>query len=73
MEEPMPSLELHFFGPPQVTLDGVRIELTTRKALALLAYIILNRPTHSRDTLASLFWPEGKIDLKLTISLQVHL
>ena len=48
----MPSLELNFFGPPQVTLDGARIELTTRKALALLVYITLSRHAHSRDTFA---------------------
>ena len=54
----MSSLKLTFFGSPQVELDGERIALKTRKALALLAYLVVSRQSHSREALATLFWPE---------------
>ncbi len=53
------SLKLWLFGSPQVELNGKRIELDTRKSVALLAYLAINRQTHSREKLVSLFWPES--------------
>ncbi|MCP4518235.1 MAG: hypothetical protein GY824_23770, partial [Delftia sp.] len=54
----MSELALHFLGPPRVELDGAAITVDRRKALALLAYLALTGRAHSRDALATLFWPE---------------
>jgi len=54
----MSSLKLTLFGAPQVELNGQRITLKTRKAFAVLIYLVVSRQPHSRETLATLFWPE---------------
>ncbi len=54
----MSSLKLTLFGAPQVELNGQRMALKTRKAFALLAYLAVSRQPQSRETLATLFWPE---------------
>jgi len=53
------SLKLCWFGSPQVELNGERVELDTRKSVALLAYLTMNKQAHSREKLVSLFWPES--------------
>jgi len=58
----MSSLKLTFFGSPRIELNGAPLELKTRKALALLAYLVVTQHAHSRDTLASIFWPESPSD-----------
>ena len=45
-------------GAPRVEHDGGLIEVDTRKATALLAYLAVTRRRHARDTLAGLLWPE---------------
>ncbi len=54
----MPTLKLHLLGPPRVELDDTPVDLQRRKALALLVYLAINNQPHSRDTLATLFWPD---------------
>ncbi|MFN8492573.1 MAG: BTAD domain-containing putative transcriptional regulator [Caldilineaceae bacterium] len=54
----MPRLTLKLFGAPRLELDGVALTLDYRKALALLAYLAVTRQIHTRDALATLFWPE---------------
>ena len=54
----MPRLELHLLGTPSVEKDGQEVRISRRKALALLAYLAVTRQTHTRDALATLFWPE---------------
>ncbi len=54
----MPRLSLRLFGPPRLELDGAPVETDRRKALALLAYLAVTGQSHSRETLAALFWPE---------------
>jgi DNA-binding SARP family transcriptional activator/Tfp pilus assembly protein PilF len=49
-------------GPPRVERDGRAIEFDTRKAIALLAYLILEGRTQSRDRLATMLWPEADQD-----------
>jgi DNA-binding SARP family transcriptional activator len=49
-------------GPPRVERDGRAIEFDTRKAIALLAYLILEGRTQSRDQLATMFWPDADQD-----------
>ena len=55
----MPSLKLFLFGSPQIELDGTPVHIATRKALALLVYVAINRQPQTRETLAALFWPES--------------
>jgi ABC-type oligopeptide transport system substrate-binding subunit/DNA-binding SARP family transcriptional activator len=54
----MSHLALHLLGPPSVEIDGQEIRISRRKALALLAYLAVAGGTHTRDALATLFWPE---------------
>jgi adenylate cyclase len=54
----MSELKLFLFGPPRVELDGTPIEIRRRKALAMLTYLAVTGQPHSRDALATLFWPD---------------
>ncbi|MBI1877002.1 MAG: AAA family ATPase, partial [Chloroflexi bacterium] len=53
----MSQLALYLLGLPRIELDDVPIQLDRRKALALLIYLAMNPQPHSRDALATLFWP----------------
>src|ERR687892_1556503 len=53
-----PMLRLQLLGPPRVEVDGVPIEVDTRKAIALLAYLAVTARPQSRDHIAGLLWPE---------------
>src|SRR4029077_4380850 len=46
-------------GPPVVEVDGRPLEVDTRKATALLAYLAIEGHPLRRDTIASLLWPEN--------------
>jgi predicted ATPase/DNA-binding SARP family transcriptional activator len=52
------SLSLFLLGPPQVKIDGTEVYIRRRKALAVMVYLAVTGKTHSRDTLATMFWPE---------------
>ncbi len=56
----MSKLEIHLLGTPQFYLDGAPLDgFVTRKAQALLIYLIgANHPVF-RDSLAAMFWPDG--------------
>ena len=54
----MSTLRICLFGPPTVEMDGRRIEVKPRKALALLVYLACTNRVQRRDTLATLLWPE---------------
>ena len=69
----MAGLKLYLFGPPHLERDGVLLDLGRRKATALLAYLAVTHQRHSRDALATLFWPEydsrrGRANLSRTLS-----
>jgi DNA-binding SARP family transcriptional activator len=51
-------IKLFLFGAPRLERDGVAVEVDTRKAIALLAYLTLTGQPQRRDTLAALLWPE---------------
>ena len=54
----MSELKLFLFGSPRVELNEKSVEIRRRKALALLVYLAVTGQSHSRDTLATLFWPD---------------
>ena len=63
----MSRLIIYLLGPPRIELDGDEVHIGRRKALALLAYLAVERrrrsadasaSVHSRDALATLLWPE---------------
>src|SRR5919204_3228918 len=54
----MAELWIALLGPPRVDRDGAPIEVDTRKAIALLAYLAVEPERHGRDAVAGLLWPE---------------
>jgi predicted ATPase/DNA-binding SARP family transcriptional activator len=54
----MVKLKLFLLGPPRLELDGAPIKLERRKAAALLAYLLVNQQSYSRNSLAAMFWPD---------------
>ncbi len=55
----MPPFQLFLFGPPRLERDGRPVDISLRKAVALLAYLAVSHQSHSRDALATLFWPDA--------------
>jgi DNA-binding SARP family transcriptional activator/pimeloyl-ACP methyl ester carboxylesterase len=55
----MTRVHLALFGNPQIEVDGREVQLSLRKALAMLAYLSVTKHNHSRDLLATIFWPES--------------
>jgi len=54
-------LEIRLLGSPVVTSDGKPIEVDTKKAIALLAYLAIEESAE-RDALAALFWADSTPD-----------
>ncbi|UCC87059.1 MAG: hypothetical protein JSV81_19745, partial [Anaerolineales bacterium] len=82
-----PQLRLCLFGPPSLARifatskaaekagewRSQQIHIGLRKAQALLAYLAVTRQRHTRDALATLFWPDenrskARGDLRRTLS-----
>lgn len=55
----MSTLKLFVFGPPRLELNGATVDIQRRKALALLVYLAVSGQPHSRDSLATLFYPDS--------------
>jgi DNA-binding SARP family transcriptional activator len=55
----MSAYQVYLFGAPRLEYQQQPVPIDTRKALALLAYLLLNGEPQSRDTLAALLWPES--------------
>ena len=55
----MPALTLSLLGSPRIERDGAVVTVDTRKATALIAYLAVTGQRHSRDSLATLLWPEN--------------
>ena len=69
----MTPLRLLLLGPPRLERDDQILEVDTRKATALLAYLVLSGERPSRDFLAAFLWPEfddsrAKAALRRTLS-----
>lgn len=54
----MARLTVSLLGPPRIEVDGAPLRVDTRKAIALLAYLAVTAERQSRDTLATLLWPD---------------
>ncbi len=53
-------LEIRLLGQFNLREDGVPIEIASRPAKTLLAYLLLTRGTHHpRERLAGLLWPDS--------------
>ena len=68
---------LYILGPPILIRDGKAVELDRRKSLALFIYLIVSDQPHSRDALATLFWPkhgqsQARTSLRKALSDLVH-
>lgn len=50
--------KLYLFGPPRLEPTDFAATVRGRKVWALGAYLALTRRSHSRDHLATLFWPD---------------
>ncbi len=55
----MTVYRVFLFGAPRIEFHRQPVVIDTRKALALLAYLIISGEPQSRDTLATLLWPES--------------
>ncbi|MBC8163606.1 MAG: hypothetical protein H7Z42_20560, partial [Roseiflexaceae bacterium] len=45
----MSNLKILLLGSPRIERDNAQIDVDTRKAIALLAYLIMTGQRHSRD------------------------
>jgi DNA-binding SARP family transcriptional activator/pimeloyl-ACP methyl ester carboxylesterase len=54
----MSEFRLSLLNTPQLERDALPLPITRRKTMALLAYLAVTGTAHSRDYLATLFWPE---------------
>ncbi len=56
---PPPPVDVQLLGPVSVRVEGAPLDVDTRKAVALLAYLVASGRPASRDVLAALLWPEA--------------
>jgi predicted ATPase/DNA-binding SARP family transcriptional activator len=54
----MARLALYLLGAPRIERDGTEIEVDTRKAIALIAFLAVTHERYSRDRLVGLLWPD---------------
>ena len=54
----MSEIRLFLLGAPRIERGGTPVDLDTRKAIALVAYLAVEGQIFRRDSLAGLLWPE---------------
>ena len=54
----MPTLTMHLLGSPRFVDNGSTLTIGRRKVVALLAYLAYTNRSHTRETLATMLWPE---------------
>jgi DNA-binding SARP family transcriptional activator/Tfp pilus assembly protein PilF len=69
----MAGLTVRLLGVPEVEVDSRPLRVDTRKAIALLAYLVVRQEPASRDELATLLWPDfdqenARASLRRTLS-----
>lgn len=69
----MGRLQVKMLGAPEVRHDGQVVKFPTRKALALLIYLVVEGGKQPREKLTTLFWPEsdserGRAALRITLA-----
>jgi DNA-binding SARP family transcriptional activator/tetratricopeptide (TPR) repeat protein len=52
-------LIVRLLGPPEIMVDREPLRVDTRKAVAILAYLVATEQPQARDHLAALLWPEA--------------
>jgi DNA-binding SARP family transcriptional activator/Tfp pilus assembly protein PilF len=52
-------ISIQLLGPVKVEVAGAPLEVDTRKAVALLAFLAVTRRPASRESLAALLWPDA--------------
>jgi DNA-binding SARP family transcriptional activator len=55
----MSSYRVFLLGAPRIEFNQETVAIDTRKALALLAFLIVSGEPQSRDTVAAFLWPES--------------
>ena len=55
----MEPLSVRLLGVPEISLGKQQLAFQTRKVLALLIYLVMERGMHSRESLMTLLWPES--------------
>ena len=55
----MESLAIRLLGIPEIRLGEQPLSFRTRKALAIVIYLAVERGMHSRESLMALLWPES--------------
>ncbi len=53
------AFHVRLLGPPAIECGGKAARVDTRKAIALLALLAVERRSHARASLAALLWPES--------------
>jgi DNA-binding SARP family transcriptional activator len=53
------KIRLFLFGETRLESGGKTLDVDTRKAIALLAFLVVSGQAHQRDYLAAMFWPES--------------
>ena len=54
----MVEMKLYALGSPRLEINGEGVDLHLRKATALFVYLAITKEEHSRDGLATMFWPD---------------
>jgi DNA-binding SARP family transcriptional activator len=67
------GLTIKLAGPVEIDVDGQPLKVDTKKAIALLAYLVLASGPQSREHLVDLLWPDydeerGRATLRRTLS-----
>jgi DNA-binding SARP family transcriptional activator/tetratricopeptide (TPR) repeat protein len=58
----MASLTIRLLGTPEIRYGDRPLSFRTRKVLALLVYLTVERGSHGRGSLMALLWPESPAD-----------